>query len=290
MTIQALLLDWTPEGALSSYEFGQRGDRYFTFRRSEDGHWYENTFQSRNGRALALISTDVDYLVEEFQRVLPGFLRVLDDLSEALGTLLFTIRTCCDIGGGRVVLGGMAFIPQVVPLAQPLNGADPADLISQFCTGIEGQDSQTLHPALREAFAREIARRAEREAQRKLDAEAEAKSLLLLESFLDQEQLAELRAVGMFHVRLKDGRLFRFTKRFGHNVHLIENGLCTIEYCIISIVRVPLYDQMLAQKVLLEALPEEFFRIANYYRHRNPTAETPTLPPLAEVMAELAQV
>jgi hypothetical protein len=47
-------------------------------------------------------------------------------------------------------------------------------------------------------------------------------------------------------------------------VDLIENGEPTRRYCIISKESMPIYDQMLGQKLLLEKNVGEFLRLANF--------------------------
>ena len=276
--IDSLLLEWIPEGGLPIYRV--EGQAYYQFCK---GRW------ERRLTGRVLVSTDVDAVFPDFEGLLRNWLAALEDLAEFAGTVIFAIQAACELNDVRLVIAGMAFVEGTLPTAVPLNGASADQLIVQACRGLAGEDSNELHPALRGALERELAHRAEREAIRRQDREAEARSLQLLESHLAEDQLTEFRTQGIFHVGLRDGRIFRFCKRFGHNVHLMEEGACTVEYCIITIERVPLYDQMLAQKVLLEALPEEFFRIANRRTLPRPTIDPPQFP-LAEYANALAQV
>lgn len=263
MTVDKLSLFHIPNGALPIYNLdGPR--EYFIYRQ----HGWDTTTTIANGRAL--LSIEVDFLLSEFRRALPGLIAALDGLTEAIGTLCFAIRCCADAGGGaRILLAAMAFI-EGLP-APDLAGANAADLILQFCDGITAADSNTLHPVLQEALARDIQARAETEEALRQHEGATRRSRELLEGHLDVEQLVEFRDHGTFKVQLQDGRRFRFTQGFGHNVHLLEGDLCVTEYCIVTATHVPLCDQILAQKVLLEVLPDEFFRIANFRQLKHPT-------------------
>lgn len=278
--IGALYIDYLRDGALPIYEAPTDSPYYCL----QEGQW--QPFTARRGRAL--IPLDLDTFLPNFEAALAGWLRVLGGLTEALGTLIFTLRTCCELEGARYILGALAFVPALLPDGTALDGEDPAPLLIQLCRGLTGEDSAQLHPALQATLARMLEDRARAEAERQADQEATARSLALLESFLNDEQRAEFREAGVFHVRTRDGRLFRFTKGFGHNVHLVQDGLCVTEYCIITTERVPLYDQMLGQKVLLEADPEDFFRIANFRQLQQPTPN-PALPTMGEVCNILAQ-
>lgn len=286
--IDAILVDWIRMGALPVYRLGEPGQRFYQFR--EDRHWHE-TATFRNGTTW--ISIEVDCVFSDFEGLIRTWLAALDGLVEVAGTLVFAIRTCCEFDGTRFILAAMAFTPRPVPEAVPLDGGDPADILIQVCGGLAGEDSTTLHPAIRTALARELAYREEYEverlAQNEADEAAEARARTLLVSFLKPDQRAEFRETGAFHVQLADGRRFRFSKGFGHNVHLVENGVCTIQYCIITTEFVPLYDQMLAQKVLLEVQPDEFFRIANFRALPQPT-HNPAPPLGAELANRLAQL
>jgi hypothetical protein len=275
VAVDALLLEWIAPGSLPIYDLGENGTRYYQFRQAQ----WEPHHVRRGGRTL--VSIEVDSMFPDFEEAIRSWLEALDRLTEVLGTLVFAIRTCCEFAGTRLVLAAMAFAPGPLIGSTPLEGANAADLIIQFCTGLAGEDSNRVHPAIREALARELARRQSKET-------ALAKSFILLESYLKPEQVAEFKATGVFHVQIPDGRLFRFTKGFGHNVHLVENGVCVIEYCIITTEGVPLFDQILAQKILLEIVPDEFFRIANY-RTITPVAEPPPPHPMPEFANAMAQ-
>jgi hypothetical protein len=91
---------------------------------------------------------------------------------------------------------------------------------------------------------------------------------------LNEDQQKELDDKNHFHltVHSRDGsmKVYRVDYGFQGNVKLIgEDGHPTRSYCIHSDSRLPYEDQMLAQKLLLEANEPEFLRIANESRvHR----------------------
>lgn len=277
--IDTIYVDYLDAGALPIYEppAPTQGSYYLT----EDGSI------CGTGQRRVILPT---FEIRNFEEVIQSFVRALDEVSEALGTLIFSLRAVFTLDNEQFVVAGLGFVSGRLPAASALEGVAPEEILLRLATGLNGCDSASLPPALREALARELARRAEVEARRLADAEAEARARVLLEAHLTQDQLAEWQETGVFHVELRDGRRFRFIKRYGHNVVLVEGGLCTVEYCIISTMRIPLCDQILAQKVMLEAVPDEFFRIANFYRPPTPTAEPPPLPLFAELNALRVQV
>ena len=89
-------------------------------------------------------------------------------------------------------------------------------------------------------------------------ADARARSLLL--RLLAPDQRAELERRDCFTVSVPGRGRFAILPRRTLNVLDLDNGEC---YCCITAVEVPLWDLMLAQKLLLENDPEQFFAVAN---------------------------
>jgi len=100
----------------------------------------------------------------------------------------------------------------------------------------------------------------------KESAEQRARGLLL--RMLNEQQREEMENDNRFHltVHSQDGsmRVYRIDYGFQGNVKLLgADGEVDSSYCIHSDSRLPYEDQMLAQKLLLEANEPEFLRIAN---------------------------
>jgi len=93
-------------------------------------------------------------------------------------------------------------------------------------------------------------------------AKARAKQLLL--GCLNEEQTAELEAHDRFRVRGSDGFVYLITNRSHLGVWRLDaEGEKTHNVCIVVDAAVPVYDQMLAQKLLLEADLQAFLETAH---------------------------
>lgn len=115
----------------------------------------------------------------------------------------------------------------------------------------------------------EIRRANEERKLKELEAEKVAEELLLAN--LTEEQKEEYQRLKQFHVISAEGKRFRIdAKRRQHNVfELNEQGIEVVEHCIYARNGVPLSDNALAQKLLLETDEAEFRKIANQTRlHR----------------------
>lgn len=253
--IWGIRIDQLDDGALPLYERGHMPELH-VWSVEEDGRTWEcRAIRSR--RILLPLNIDMPYTVLE--RALPGMLTSVSTFPEN-GVLVFPVRCCYDLEGvGRIIMAGLSFVPGEEFDATPLGDAQPEDLILQYCRGLNHTDTNGLHPAVRDPLLRGIERREAKD-------RALARSKQLLEDCLTPEQSRELATTDAFHVRVRDGRVFKIARKFSHNVWLIEDGKPVIEYCIVTDGFVPLYDNMLAQKLLLEAAPEDFFRIANFRR------------------------
>lgn len=218
--------------------------------------WVQQRAWSRS-RACLPLNLEITY--QYFEGLLRDWLLDLGSVCPG-GTLIFSLRTSTVIEPlGLWVLAGMGCVPEgPVEGAFDLQGADPEDLILQICRLEGGANLDGMHPAIRGMFGHLIANRELRE-------QSLGRSRRLLESFLSPKQREELDASKAFHVQGQNGQLYCIRERHAHNIELIEDGVPKIRYCIISKDRVPLYDQMLGQKLLLERDVEAFLRIANYH-------------------------
>jgi hypothetical protein len=139
-----------------------------------------------------------------------------------------------------------------------------------------------------ETFVQSITKRVEPEPQEILE-EANQRAEKLLKRLLSPEQLKEFERWGYFHVTVRSRR-FRVTMEVTHNVKEVDSrGRILRTYCIHPGDHVPKADAMVVKKLLLEAMPEKFFKVANMrrrlHRHRN----TPLPHPEPEDVRRLAQ-
>lgn len=82
---------------------------------------------------------------------------------------------------------------------------------------------------------------------------------------LDDEQRAEFEEHGWFTARGRE-RTYRITKGRAQNVQEVdEDGSVVARWCVHPRERVPDYDTMLAQKLMIELDEERFEEVANRY-------------------------
>lgn len=127
--------------------------------------------------------------------------------------------------------------------------------------------SGTYRQPTAEELERAAAAQRERAEKQRL---ADARAAELLREHLDEEQRASYERDKKFHVIAADGQRYEVDcgKRM-HNVFALdEQGRRVDEFCIYQDGGTPLADNHLAQKLLLEADPVEFRRIANRTRLR----------------------
>lgn len=130
-------------------------------------------------------------------------------------------------------------------------------------------DRREREEAERERLAREErARRLEEHEQRQREIQenreqANARALELLELFLDSEQLVCLRENSYIEVEA-EGNVFRIHPKRTSNVYCVSGPLEGRYFCIHPGEHLPMHDQMLLQKTMLEADYREFMRVANY--------------------------
>lgn len=105
----------------------------------------------------------------------------------------------------------------------------------------------------------------EQDAQRKAaEAAAEERAKQLLTAHLTEDQVRSLNEQSAIVVRAESGRQYRLRKGWAGNVDgLADDGKVECRYCIHPNAHVPEYDNLLAQKLMLETNEAEFLRIAN---------------------------
>lgn len=274
--ITHLCLEFLGAGQLPYYDVPELGQWFML---DEHMRWLPRGPVASN---RMLIPNNIDTTLETVEPQLrQWFLEELPAATDnADGTLFFPVQACAPLPGdnGILLVAGASFIAE--PMAVPLEGADPVDLIMQACREIRfaevmPADLDTRHPVLQAAwrnachppdapplpgvdFVQDFRSRRPRSVS-----EAEQRSKTLLYGLLTGEQLAEMEAATQFHVRGADGHTYLIRKGYGHNVWRIENGLRTVQYCLVTRGHVPVYDLMLTQKLLLETDPEHFIRTAN---------------------------
>jgi hypothetical protein len=126
---------------------------------------------------------------------------------------------------------------------------------------------RAVSPEERAAYeARERELQARLEAEREFRRVAEAKAELLLQRLLNPEQRETLKEKKCFYMYSK-GKKYRIDRGQHGNVKLLDTKDQVVEsYCIQPKGGIPDADAMAAQKLLLEADPETFVRVANITR------------------------
>jgi hypothetical protein len=122
-------------------------------------------------------------------------------------------------------------------------------------------------PISEECQAELECQRQEQEQERREGAEAKKRAIeqaeRLLRECLTPSQLEEFERQASFKVDV-DGKIYRVKKGWSGNVEELDTeGKRVANYCIQPRDSLPVYDNMLAQKLLLECNEPEFLRIAN---------------------------
>jgi hypothetical protein len=289
-----------PQGALAMFDLPENYEGWYAFRIPEN-EWGRTNIQMGRWEPVhrdrrALIDTTIDVAVDPPEPVpvnaVGGALCELDRqnalsvrLPEWLAspqirdvpdcTLVFAVRANDEVEGTRFIIGGMALFPlhnrEAIVDVRPLRGCDPAQLILEWCRGMHR--APNYHPALG-VVDWNVGIQGIRETGLSSQhvQEAKERSLALLRSCLTPAQLEEFDRTKTFHVSLPNGRLFLVQNRYAYSVselrEQINDGFVErvpiMDYCVITGNHdIPLYDQMLVQKLALEAAPDEFFRVAN---------------------------
>lgn len=141
------------------------------------------------------------------------------------------------------------------------------------CTGQEQEwrlslkDLKAQLPHARGSYfrAREQFRARQGAIQKKEGRRAQRRARALLHQCLTKQQRWDLRGSKAFTIEGRDGRHYRITEGTASNVILLERGQPVKRLCVVfqNHAPLPMYDLMLAQKLLLESAPEEFWKLAN---------------------------
>lgn len=179
------------------------------------------------------------------------------------GDIYIAIRASFELEGhtGRwVILGAGVFPAGTIQDTTEYSW----DLVERFCL-LNPTDAMPEDPALAQAWRdlREVhAKFAEEHRQKEA---AKDRSLSLLRGHLNERQLAELDEHLHFTVQARDGRPYRISTKHHGNVWLLSpEGKEVLNFCIVvKDPCIPVFDQMLTQKLMLEYDLDSFFEIAN---------------------------
>lgn len=255
----SLKAEWLNLGAIPVYEVDPNQSYVFL---EEPGRTWAGPCR---GRRRVIIPHVIDCSFTELEERLPALCETMARFDGGNGTVILPIRTVglMPEDFSVFVIIGLAYVLNSA-VGTPLGEADLAQTILRVLRrdrgcqasldALAGQDLPAISGDIDEIKAKEY--------------EAIKRSLDLLREFLNEDQKVELTASGRFHVRGLDGHLYLIKMGHGHNVFRIEQGVPTMEYCLVAQGRVPVYDLMLTQKLLLETDPEKFFDTANIWSLR----------------------
>ena len=100
---------------------------------------------------------------------------------------------------------------------------------------------------------------------------SQVRSKALLYEHLTPKQIKDLQRTGAFTMEGADGCTYRISKQSQHNVQRLEDWELVETFCLVfKDFQIPVYDLMLAQKLLLESDPELFKKLANRIGGRPP--------------------
>lgn len=91
---------------------------------------------------------------------------------------------------------------------------------------------------------------------KRIPEDATEKAYRLLLAHLDTKQRREFRSKGSFVIEGSDGRLYRIHKKWAYGITTGDHELCAHPR------HIPIYDSMLAQKLLLETNASHLHNIA----------------------------
>lgn len=221
------------------------------------------------------LSCDLDEPLTLLVDELPARLASLQKADKTNDALVLVLRSVTrwdnfdgilDSDGGQVidrhgvlVLGGLSYIENCQE-GVDIGDESPIRFIEQTCLALAGRehDQEVARTYL------ELIEKKKKDNKKKEDA-VKKRSRSILMSLLDKTQQAEFKKKKSFHVVGKDDFVYLVTGQYQHNVFRIEGGRRTFEYCIVTKNYVPLYDQMLSQKLLLESNPQMFLGISNMW-------------------------
>jgi len=232
-------------------------------------HWMPASFSRASGKAIIPI---IDTTLERF-------LAFMEEPNVVVGeTLYVAIRTFArletthrglDLEGGERTFVNMLLLAAAIVPGQIEGGVphpwrfEPLTTFAQLCT-LSEQETEPDDPLLKESWLELVGGREQHRQYRLVQERAKR----LLEAHLDEEQLAEFKKKHRFRVKGADQRVYLITHESHGNVWLVETGadgklIARTNYCIVPTESIPIYDQMLAQKFLIEHDLDAFKATAN---------------------------
>ena len=256
-----LILEWLEDGKIPV--MGTTPGEICHYIHQED---YSKPLEWVQGRANHRFPVQLfEERLDRFLKFLARGLPVEDDV------LYLPIRSSFELDGLEgihLIIGAALFhceIPEPEPgFVMPYEHVVEGDLalIQRFCL-LNREPDEPKEEVLRKPWVWMQTRHQEWIERQKKHEEGEARSLRLLLSCLDEEQRQEVRERKRFKMFGQDGKKYLVTYRQHGNVWLLdENEKPVMNYCIVA-EDVPIYDQMLSQKLLLEHDPSSFFETAN---------------------------
>jgi len=126
------------------------------------------------------------------------------------------------------------------------------------CTSYPSPETEVQRQARLEQRAKEL------EAYRLEKIQAQCRATELLRENLDKEQLEQFNQTQWFFVISQSGKRYRIRNRWVGNIDELDlEDQVVAEYCIHPVIRVPVEDSMLIQKLMLESDEPHFMQIAN---------------------------
>lgn len=118
-------------------------------------------------------------------------------------------------------------------------------------------------PRFLAGFEDMVRQRSGDKARKRGERRAHIKAKALLYHNLTREQKWELRATKAFTITGADGKQYRITEASSNNVKYVVDGVDQKSLCVVAAgIQLPVYDLMLAQKLMLECAPDAFWQLA----------------------------
>lgn len=266
--ITALLMENCAPGSLPIFDIHPEYSR--TYWVLEHGEWVEHLTRSPR----VILQQDIDTNLEEFAEMVPLWVDEADRLSE-VGTLLFFTQCVARLEwGDSLIIAAAGLLPFHCPNGMQLdrNGMwdlnDPTRLILNFTGHMNTLDPVQLEELRRRAAANRHERLRnlrEEQAREQLRRDlANGRARRLLGEFLTPAQHEELVTRSHIHVKGQDGKTYRICAATHQNVFEVEGDRPVTQFCVVPRdPSLPLYDIMLAQKLMLETNIEGFMALAN---------------------------
>lgn len=264
--ITSLRLDRIPEGGLALYDLPpatRAGDDLVQVLSSTGDGDVRLHHVRRSGRVAVPTNRFAGNDLHDHVR---GLVEVARATGWASATLLFpthepALLRLDDGSTTRHVVCGLALLQgnDAADDTEPVEDTDDAlALLDEWVEGTHGRDLAAVHPAVRSGLLRQMQDREARSL-----ALARSKDLLL--SCLSPEQRLSFEHDESFLVTLPDHGTFRIRAGHAHNIQLLspDDGEPDVCFCVVTTTWVPVYDQVLAQKLLLELDTDRFFQLAN---------------------------